>query len=529
MTRRKFALALVCSAGLAALAAPASAQTPQRGGTLIYAVNAEPPGYDCQATTTFVMLQTVGTHYSRLINFDPDNYPSFKPDVAESWTVAPDGLTLTFKLRGNVKFHDGSLLTAEDVKATFERIRNPPQGIVSVRRAQFEDISAIEAPDPRTVVFKLSKPNSSIMMTIASPWNCLYSAAKLRQDIRFPEKNIMGTGAFRFVDHVAGSHWVGRRFDDYFIPGRPYLDGFRVQFMTGSAMANSFQGGQIMAEFRGLTPAERDKFKAALGPRVVVSETPWNCKFDIFFNTTHKPYDDVRVRRALSLAIDRWHGAEALSRITFVRSVGLTLRPGYPLAMNNEELEKLPGFGRDIAAARAEARRLLKEAGAEGLKFTLINRSVPEPFNPVGVYLIDQWRQIGVSVEHSPLEVGRQKATLLAGNFDVGLDANCYDIDEPNSQLALYVSHDKSPINFNRSNDAVLDELFEKQKRATDEADRLRYVRAFERRLIEQSYSVPVVWWHRIVAHSSQVHGWKILPSHYLNQDLVDVWLAPAG
>jgi peptide/nickel transport system substrate-binding protein len=260
----------------------------------------------------------------------------------------------------------------------------------------------------------------------------------------------------------------------------------------------------------------------------VISESPWLCKFDLYYNTTKAPYNDVRVRRALSLAVDRWKGAEALAKIAFVRTVGATLRPGYPMAIPDAELVKYPGYGRDGAAAKAEAKRLLKEAGVEGLKFKLTTRDVPMPFSPVAVYLIDQWRQIGVIVENGPLDVSAQKSAYLAGNFEVGLDANCFDTDEPNDQLLYYLSKDVSPINYSGYVDRTLDELFEKQKRSTDEAERVKLIRQFEGRLLDQAYTTPVVWWHRIVGHSTAVQGWKILPSHYLNQDLASVWLDPS-
>src|SRR5258708_981338 len=412
-------------------------------------------------------MQNVGTHYSRLMKFDPEKYPAIKPDLAETWTVSPDKLTYGFKLRSGVKLHDGSPLTSADVKATFERIRKPPEGIVSVRQADFEDIASIETPDAQTVVFKLAAPNSSMLLTLASPWNCVYSAAKLKEDPRWPETHIMGTGPYKFVEHARGSHWTGQRFENYYEPGKPYLDGFRAVFIKGPAMVNALKGGQIMAEFRGLTPAQRDSIQSGAGDRLNVAESPWTCKLDLFFNSQKKPYDDVRVRHALSLAIDRWRGAQALSKVTFVKAVGGVLRPGAPLAIPEDELVKYPGFGRDANAARAEAKRLLKDACAEGLKLKLVTRTVPDPFSPVAVYLIDQWRQIGVSAENTPLDVARQKATYLAGNFDVGLVATCSDIDEPNNLLALYISFDKSPRNFSHFTDRTLDHFFDKQKRTT--------------------------------------------------------------
>jgi peptide/nickel transport system substrate-binding protein len=501
-------------------------EMPRRGGNLVYAVNAEPPNYDCQATTTFVMMQTVGPHYSRLLKFDPDRYPDIKGDLAESWTVSADKLVYSFKLKADVVFHDGTPLTSADVKAAYDRIRNPPDGIVSVRKGRYDEIAMIETPDPQTVVFRLRRPDSSMLLNFASPWNCIYSAAKLATDPRFPEKNILGSGPFRFVEHVRGSHWVGARNERYHEPGKPYLDGFRAQFMAGAAMINALQGGQIMAEFRSVTPAERDRLKNALGDRITISESPWLCKFDLYYNHRKAPWDDIRVRKALTLAIDRWGGTQNLARVAFVKEVGGPIRPGHPLAMAAKDLERFPGFSRDAAAAKAEARRLLKEAGHENLKFRLLTRDVPMPFSPVAVFLIDQWRQIGVSVENGPVNVAQQKAAHLAGNFDVGLDSNCYDVDEPDPQLLLYVSVDKSPVNFSLYIDRELDRLYEQQKLATSDAAQLAAIRNFETRLLDNVLTAPIVWWQRIVAHSSALRGWKILPSHYLNQELADVWLA---
>ena len=96
-------------AAVLAFGAPqAPAQTPKTGGTLVFAVSAEPPNYDCHAQTSFAFLHPVRPHYSTLLKFDTANYPKVVGDLAESWTVAPDGLTYTFKLKRNVKFHDGS-------------------------------------------------------------------------------------------------------------------------------------------------------------------------------------------------------------------------------------------------------------------------------------------------------------------------------------------------------------------------------------------------------------------------------------
>ena len=505
---------------------PADAQAPKKGGILKFAVSAEPPDYDCHAATSFAFIHPVRPHYNTLLKFDEPNYPKVKGDLAQSWTVAADGLTYTFKLKPNIKFHDGTPLTSADVKATYERISNPAPGVRSIRKAAYSDIASIETPDAQTVVFKLKDRNASMLTNFASPWDCIYSAAKIKADPKWPEKNVLGTGPFKFVEHAAGSHWVGERFADYFEKDRPYLDGYRAIFITNTAArVNALQAGEVLVEFRGHSPADRDKLKAALGDKIVIQESPWICSLVVTFNTQKKPFDDARVRRALSLAIDHWQGAEALSRIALVRSVGGILRPGYELAAKESELVKYPGYGKDVNAARAEAKRLLAEAGVKDLKFKFLNRNIPMPYTPVGVFLIDHWRQIGVQVEHDQPETKAYIANLRGGNYEVGLDFNCDAVDDPNLQLAKYISASKSSINYGRYEDPKLDDLYNRQKGELDQQKRYALLREFEQHALTQAYSIPVIWWHRIIVYWKQIKGWYMSPSHYLNQDLQDVWL----
>jgi peptide/nickel transport system substrate-binding protein len=127
--------------GASVLGAEAQAQsaTPRRGGKLNFAVVAEPPNYVCHANTTFGMLHPVGPHYSTLLKYTGDwKSMRIEPDVVSSWFASPDGLTYTFKLRQDVRFHDGSSMTSADVKASYDRIINPPEGVLSSRRALYD-------------------------------------------------------------------------------------------------------------------------------------------------------------------------------------------------------------------------------------------------------------------------------------------------------------------------------------------------------------------------------------------------------
>ena len=194
----------------------------------------------------------------------------------------------------------------------------------------------------------------------------------------------------------------------------------------------AIRGERAHVQFRGFTPSERDSLVQALGSKITVQESPWDCLSLVAINHERKPFDDKRVRRALTLALDRWEASKSLSRIAVVKDVAGIQVPGTPWATPPQELEKLAGYGRDIAKSRAEARRLLREAGVpEGFAFTFKNRGIPHPYEPVGIWLIDQWRQIGLNVKQEILEASAYHPMLKRGDFEVAMDFQCGFIVEP--------------------------------------------------------------------------------------------------
>ncbi len=406
--RRRTLLAVAAGlvvAPFTALRAVADA-VPKRGGVLNFAVDAEPPNYDCHANVSFATLHPIAPHYSTLLKFDTANYPDIEGDLAQSWTVSRDRLTYTFKLHPIVFFHDGSRLSSEDVKASYERIVRPPPGVVSVRRVNYAAIGAIDAPDPLTVVFHLKWPEAAMLENFASEWNSIYSAARLKEDPLFPLNHVLGTGAFGFVEHVKGDHWTWSTLPTATSSrGKPYLEGYRADFVTGAKMIQSFEDGRIAANFRFVSPNERDELIASRGDQLAIYESPTLLNLLVVFNTKRPPYDDVRVRRALSLAIDRWDAAEALSQKTVLKFVGGLLRPGFSMATPEAELVQLPGYWRDAGASRGEAKRLLGEAGHSGLAVKLTNRDLPMPWIPGGDYVSAAWRGIGLQVEQTKLNL----------------------------------------------------------------------------------------------------------------------------
>ena len=501
-------------------------QGPRRGGTLEFASTVEPGNYDCHGNTSFAFLHPVAPHYSTLLKFDAANYPQIVGDLAQSWIVSPDRQTYTFKLRPDVLFHDGSRLTSADVKASYQRIVHPPAGVISSRQVDFGAITSIDTPDPLTVVFHLQWPEAAMLANFASPWNCIYNAAKLAEDPQFPKTHILGTGPFVFVEHKKGESWQGRRWEKYFLPGKPYLDGYQADFVAPPAVMKALESGRIMAEFRGVTPTQRDQLSETLGDRITTPESPWLSNLLVVFNTNKKPFEDARVRRALSLAIDRWGAAERLQGSTFLKYVGGLMRPGANLAMSEAELTALPGFSRDVAAARAEARRLLAEAGVQNLSVTLLVRDIPIPHHAGADLMAQSWKEIGITVTQDRRNIWDWQKIVDARDFDIALDFSGDFYDDPTFQLTKYVSHDLSPVNFAGSTDRFLDALYVAQAMTTDPRQRAKMVRDFERHALTEAYTVPLLWWNRIVAHSSKLKGWSITPSHFIGQDLADVWIA---
>ncbi len=512
-------------------AAALPGETPRSGGELVFVIPAEPPSYDGHREETFALIHPAAPHYSTLLRVDPTDRSGTKVigDLAESWSISRDGRTYTVKLRQGVKFHDGSDLTSKDVKASYDKIIFPPAGVASVRKGEYVDVESVQAPDPYTIVFRLKWPSGSFLSSLASPWNWIYKADILARDMRWYEKNVMGTGPFLFVEHVKGSHWVGKKNPNYWDQGKPYLNGYRGIFIRDSAaQVAAVRGERAMIQFRGFSPAERDSLVQALGNKIVVQESPWDCALWVSINHEKKPFDDKRVRRALSLALDRYQGSQALSRIAIVKEVAGVMVPGTPFATPPAELEKLAGYGRDIGKSRAEAKRLLREAGVpDGFAFTFKNRGIPMPYEPVGIWLIDQWRQVGLNVRQEVIEAAKWFAELRGGNYEVGIDFQCGYIVEPDLDIYKFQSKEISHANYGRYTDKVLDDLYQKQSRATDPDERKRTIREFEKRLLdEEAHYLTTLQWHRIIPHSARVKGWTITPSHYLNQQLDAVWLA---
>ncbi len=528
--------AVTLAAAIMAFAtAPLASEKPKRGGILTFMVGAAgPPTFDGHQTGTFATIHTMAPFYSVLVRVNPDNPASVTDFVCDLCTAMPkptDGAKkYSFNIRRDVKFHDGSPLTAHDVAASFNKIIFPPKGLFGRHKAKYSMVKRVYAPADDTVVFELKYPSGAFIPATATPHTFVYSKNILDRDVHWYENNVMGSGPFkfkRFKRDQPGAFIEGVRNPDYYRKGKPYLDGFKAIFeKQQSKRVEAIRKGTALIEFRGFPSRIRDRLKRALKDQITVQQTDWNCALRVVLNHKVKPFDDPRVRRALTLAIDRWGDAKRLSRIAILKTVGGVVFPGHPLAATTDELEKIAGYWPDLEKSRAEARRLLTEAGyPNGLEFTLHNRAIDQPYKVVGTWLIGQWEKGGFRVKHWVQKTGPFVATLSRKkNFEVSLDGYCGSVVNPLLDVARFLSDDRSQGGYQ---DRVLDKLFDAMNRSPDLVEQHRLMRQFEKRALdEQAHQFLVLWWYRIVPHRSIVRGWKISPSHHMNQDLGNVWLA---
>src|SRR5213593_1553340 len=478
VTRRYHALFIVLALAVVAasvVTAVHAADTPRRGGILLAVIGADPPSLDPHQESTFATMQLVAPLYSTLIQIDPYSYPKIIGDVASEWKISPDALTYTFKIRPGIKFHDGSPLTAADVKATYDKLIFPPKETRSVRKGAYLAVASIDAPDASTVVFKLKHPSASLLENFASPWNVIYPKKYLDKDPNYFMKNVVGSGPFKFKSYTPGASFEGERNPDYFVKDRPYLNGYKFFISPETSVrAAALRSGRAWIEFRTMPEAEVDAIRKQLGSKIIVQETPGTGLFGIAINNTVKPFTDVRVRKALTLAFDRYTASRVLYPLASLRDVGGLMRPGTEWATSEAELQRLPGFGRDMEKNRAEARRLLAEAGyPNGFKLALKNRNVKVPYQDFAVFAIQEWRKIGVEAEHRPLETAAWFADGRdTGSFELIISGVFHYIDDPDLFLQLYTTGD--PSNWGRFSDPRIDDLFSRQTSALDPSERKR-------------------------------------------------------
>jgi peptide/nickel transport system substrate-binding protein len=388
-------------------------------------------------------------------------------------------------------------------------------------------VKSIEAPDRDTVVFHLHYPSASFLTMLAHPANFIYAKKYLDQDPHYYKQHAIGTGPFTLKSYVRGASLELERNPHYWKQGLPYLHGAKYFVITDdSARAKSVRSDRTDVEFRSFNPTEAEATQKQLGERVVVAHPGQPGHWGVAINIDKKPFDDERVRKALSLAIDRYDMARTIGPLTSLDTVGGLVVPGTPWALTAEELQELPGFLKNYEANLKEAKRLLAEAGyPEGFKTVLTNRSVKLPYIDLGVYLISAWKKIGVEAEHKLEESATWSQSRRTRDFELLVDPfGTATVGDPDELLTKFVSNASN--NWGRFRDPAVDQLFERQKVERDEQKRAQLVRELQQEVITKAWWIPGLWWTRLEVRSARIHNYEPMPSHWMNRRLEDVWLS---
>ena len=399
LTRKEFLRGMGLLAAGAAFAGPlgglsrAFAQdTPVKGGIFNFNLTASPPNFDPLSNSSGTVLSCIAPCYSGLVRFDPLDPNAIIPDAAKEWTVSEDGKTFTFTLFDNILFHDGQPLTSADVAFSLDRVRNPPEGVASNRQASLGVIDAIATPDATTVVITLKRPSPAFVNTLASGWMVIL-AKHFVEGGGDPAKDVIGSGPFKFKEYLEGVSVELERNPDYFVADRPYLDGIKGYIVPDQgAVWNYLQSGQLQ-QWQSIQGAEAGQYES--NDDIEIVEIASTSMIGVTYNTTTAPFDNPVLRQAASLAIDRNAALDILQRGQGV--FGGPLVPG-PWSLEAAALEAIPGYGPDVAANLEKAKSLMAEAGfGDGVQVRMLVRRIAL-FEPVGVFLKDQWAKIGIDV-----------------------------------------------------------------------------------------------------------------------------------
>src|SRR5713226_9049440 len=398
----------------------------KRGGVLRYGILSALAHFDVHQSGTVANMGTQGCMYDNLIRRNPlDSGQTIIPDLAHSWEISPDGKTYTFFLRQGVKFHDGGDFTAEDVKATFQRLIFPPQGFSSPRTPLFSTVEAINVRDSHTIEFKLreARPTAFILGAFASGWNIIVRKKTL-EDNNYNLRQVMdypGTGPFRHKKRVDKEVWIMERNPDYWNEGLPYLDGIEFYHLVAFSpeLGSALLTGKIDYG-RLLDPVTLQKVQNT--PGMTGTNFYQSVIQAVWVNNAKKPFDDPRVRRAMHLVFDRPVLVEVVKEIA-PKLVGGFIYPFSDFATPPEKLSERLGYQSDPKAAIKEAKQLLAAAGhGNGLKdVDFLVRDLPsyKQLAPAMQAMLKDALNIETHLRTVQGSVWFEEAQ--AGKFDIGL------------------------------------------------------------------------------------------------------------
>ena len=471
---------------------------PKHGGVLRMGITNRVPHFDLHQSGTYNNLGSMGCMFDNLIRRDPrDGGKTIIPDLAHSWDIAKDRKTYTFYLRKGVLFHDGAELTSDDVKATFDRIVWPPQGISIPRSILFRAVSAVNAPDKYTIEFKLSEPRppAFIMAAIASGWNVIVRKKTLGEN-NFNLRKVAsypGTGPFKTVRRVENEIWVVERNKDYWNKGLPYLDG--IEFYNLVPFSPELGSGILSGRVDYARVVDPVTFKKAQAtPGMSVSSFNQSVIHATYVNTKKKPFEDPRVRRAMHLALDRPILIEAIKDVAPMQ-IGGFLYPFSDLATPKAELVKRLGYQDDPTAAETEAKALMAAAGykdgIKGLDYLIRDLASYRVWSQAIQAMLQQTLNIQCNLRNVVESVWFDD--IANGHFDLAIGAVVSTLLDPSDYFNAWY-HTGGPQNYSSYSNAKFDVILDQIDREVDPVKRQALIRESEMIFEQDPPLLPVAW-----------------------------------
>ncbi len=405
---RRMLLSTTTAAFLALTPFAASAQdAPAQGGDIVVTYKDDITTLDPAIGYDWVNWSMIKSLFSRLVDYEPGT-ANIVPSLAESFTVAPDGLSYEFKLRKGVKFSNGREVVASDVKYSIERAVNPKTqgpgagffgaiaGFDDLTGGKSETLSGIETPDDGTVIFKLSRPDATFLHVLAINFASIVPKEAVEAAAGDFGKKPVGSGTFILKDWTIGQQLVFERNKDYFVKDMPHIDSFKVEVGQEPLVALlRLQKGEVDIAGDGIPPAKFLEIKnSPEGAQMIVDGEQLHTGY-VTLNTKVKPFDDVKVRQAVNMAINK----ERITRILNGRATAATqplppLMPGYDKAFT--------GYAYDVEKAKA----LLAEAGyADGFE-TVLYATNTDPQPRIAQAIQQDLAAIGIKAEIRALAQG---------------------------------------------------------------------------------------------------------------------------
>jgi peptide/nickel transport system substrate-binding protein len=515
--------------------AAAHGDKPRYGGKFLSVGNEEIPFYDMHQTSFGGVYAAVAPAYNCLIRTSPYDPQALEiiPELADTWDISDGGKTITFHLHQGVKWHDGVPFSSVDVKYTIERIMNPPKGMVSPRRPVFNAlIKRVEAPDPATVVVYGKGPSGLLLPLFANGHNVIIPKHIVEKDpVNALKTVVVGTGPFRLKEPPTTTLWKYERNPDYFKKDLPYLDEIEIHLITDpQALVAAILSKRVYwSDVFAHANMDRDlaKSTAQQNPNIIHTANPGLVVSHLAMQSEKPPFDDVRVRQALSEAIRR----EAIAELgNQSGAVGTGNYPVGPWAMPREMRAQLIGYGPDMAKRIAHAKALLaayeKEKGKIDWSKIKIQCSSNIKFSCENAQVVQQLlRKINVNIELEPMLVAQHRGNEVSGNFLLSVLGAAVDFDDPIDTFGQWFVTNGGRW-YQRSSVPELDKLFEQQQFMADPEARKQVVWEMDKLAMNDAAYVILHWFDLHHVRWNFVKGWTITPNIRSTNARMDyVWL----